>query len=708
MVLHNGPPSTPQKCATGQAATALAADIAHRCDGAHRDKDGWRARCPVHGGESATSLAITPVSDMVLLHCFGGCTVDEVLQALNLQMADLFCQARMNGNGSIVATYDYYDAKGLLLFQVVRRAPKKFFQRRPHPENPGEWISKLDGITPILYGLPQLLAAVAAGQTIFIPEGEKHCDALHRLGLAATTNPMGAGKWHARYNACLKGATVVILPDNDAPGQKHAHAVATKLTGVAASVHVLRLPGLPPKGDIIDWLEAGHTKEELLALVATAGHFEPQHHTNGTNHTAQDAPQEAEDWEADVSRTNGGEAKETYGNFLLGLRHLAPWATQCWYDVVRELPMCGAEAFSDAMVGHAAETLERRMGIPVRSLKLVQAALVQHCRQTLRDPLQEWLDALPPWDGVERLTHWLKNHAGAPDGDYTTDISRLLPVSMVARARNPGCQYRNVIIFEGPEDIGKSKLVKALAGSWYRELSQGMDGKEAHMILHGVWLAEFAELASLGKTADARLKSFITMETDDYIPKFANGPVSRRRRTIFVGTKNPEGDGGYLGGQTGNTRFLPLPVTIINAGAVVAIREQLLAEALVYYENHPDDWWQLSSTGGKTAVDEREARRQSSVYEDALSTWLPTQKLPAIPWETIAKRFLGLDIKDWADRARQMEIAKAMRALGWRSRLQRLDADTQRKCGLVVSDPPTNKPVRVWVSDASCNNPDAP
>jgi hypothetical protein len=389
--------------------------------------------------------------------------------------------------------------------------------------------------------------------------------------------------------------------------------------------------------------------------------------TGGSQNQVWGSPQA---WQDSLMCTKGGEVKETFANFVLALQHLSPWASDCWYDEVRELPMCGTEPLSDAMVGRVALALERLVQIPIRTLRLVQAALVQHCRATPRDVLQEWLHALPPWDRVPRLTEWLSDHAGAPKTAYGMDVSRLLPVSMVARALNPGCQYRNVIILEGPEDLGKSKLVKALAGPpWYRELSHGLEGKEAHMILQGVWLAELAELSSLSKTEDARLKSFITMETDDYIPKFANAPVSRRRRTVFVGTVNPEGDGAYLRGQTGNTRFLPIPVSDIHVDDVLTIRGQLFAEALVYYHAHPTDWWQLSSDGQKEAKNERDARRQRSVYEDSLCVWL--QGKTETTWEEIAQHYLLLDAKErWKDKGLQMELAKALHALGWQRKQQ--------------------------------------
>ena len=124
----------------------------------------------------------------------------------------------------IIATYDYTDAVGNLVHQTVRYEPRDFRQRRP--DGNGGWVSNLDGIRPVLYHLPEVKAAVAAGKTIHIVEGEKDADNLRELGLVATTNAMGAGKWDATYNEFLRGAAdVVVIGDNDDPGRKHVQDV---------------------------------------------------------------------------------------------------------------------------------------------------------------------------------------------------------------------------------------------------------------------------------------------------------------------------------------------------------------------------------------------------------------------------------------------------------------------------------------------------
>jgi hypothetical protein len=257
-------------------------NVLSRLKGVRRCGNGWKAHCPAHD-DRKPSLRISEGKDgRVLLKCYAGCPTEAVLDAIGLEMKDLFPQERPASKRAhkqkIVATYDYRDASGKLLFQVCRTEPKDFFQRRP--DGKGGWINGLGNTKPVLYQLPQVLEAVKKGEIVFVCEGEKDCDNLTKLGLTATTNPMGAGKWRDYHSDWLKGARVVILPDNDEPGRKHAQQVAQSLFGKATSVKVLELPGLPPKGDVSDWLASGGTKEELLRLAQEAPEWEPPKQAN--------------------------------------------------------------------------------------------------------------------------------------------------------------------------------------------------------------------------------------------------------------------------------------------------------------------------------------------------------------------------------------------------------------------------------------------
>jgi hypothetical protein len=121
----------------------------------------------------------------------------------------------------------------------------------------------------VLYRLPELLTA-QTDQPVLIVEGEKDADRLATLGFITTTNVGGANKWRDEYSEDLRGRHVVIIPDNDDAGRAHTEKVTRSLDGISASVKVVELPGLPPKGDVSDWLDAGNKPETLRALIAAA------------------------------------------------------------------------------------------------------------------------------------------------------------------------------------------------------------------------------------------------------------------------------------------------------------------------------------------------------------------------------------------------------------------------------------------------------
>jgi hypothetical protein len=174
--------------------------------------------------------------------------------------------------GQPLDTYDYRNEAGELLYQVCRLEPKGFRQRRPDLSSPGGWSWSLAGVRRVPYRLSELLAA-DPGATVFICEGEKDCDRLVRMGLVASTNSGGAGKWRNEFAEHFRGRDIVILPDNDEPGRKHAQQVANSLAAVARSIKVVELPGLPEKGDVSDWLDAGGTAAKLTELVASAAEW---------------------------------------------------------------------------------------------------------------------------------------------------------------------------------------------------------------------------------------------------------------------------------------------------------------------------------------------------------------------------------------------------------------------------------------------------
>lgn len=236
----------------------------------------WMSLCPTHD-DRQRSLSIRVATDgKVLLKCHApGCTVAGIVLAIGLTLSDLFAEplkregqtttADPRNRPRLVKSYDYTDANGNLVFQTCRFEPKTFRQRRP--DGNGNWLYNLEGVEPVLYRLPAVIEAAAMGRLICVTEGEKDADALTEAGFVATTSPMGAGKWRESYSKALANSAVAIFPDNDEPGNKHAQQVAKELHARGCTVRVVRLPNLPPKGDISDWFDLGGDMADLQPLI---------------------------------------------------------------------------------------------------------------------------------------------------------------------------------------------------------------------------------------------------------------------------------------------------------------------------------------------------------------------------------------------------------------------------------------------------------
>jgi DNA primase len=105
---------------------------------------------------------------------------------------------------------------------------------------------------------------------VFVCEGEKDADRLAGLGLVATTRAEGAGKWTDANSRWLEGRRVAILGDNDAAGAKDVDRKVRSIGQAASAVAVVDLAELPEGGDVSDWLDAGKTKDDLVALAEMA------------------------------------------------------------------------------------------------------------------------------------------------------------------------------------------------------------------------------------------------------------------------------------------------------------------------------------------------------------------------------------------------------------------------------------------------------
>jgi hypothetical protein len=285
----------------------IARDVLAKIPGSHKKSgNGYSFKCPAHEDRQA-SAAIYIKQDSVAFKCFAGCSTDEFCAAIGITKADLQAR-RLSSAVGVQIVYPYTDAKGNLLCEHLRMKPgarSRFYWRRYDQhgrkvwtlnagwfEPQGEHLKRidtsrhdptkppqagavwLDAAPRVLYRLPKLKAAIQGTLTIW-NEGEKDVETAEAWGFLSTTAG-GAKDWRDEYADDLAGLDLVIIADNDAPGRVHAETVARACHGKAARVRVIDcLPGVKAKGDLSDWKAMGHTRDELLALIAATPDYVP-------------------------------------------------------------------------------------------------------------------------------------------------------------------------------------------------------------------------------------------------------------------------------------------------------------------------------------------------------------------------------------------------------------------------------------------------
>ena len=173
-------------------------------------------------------------------------------------------------------------------------------------------------------------------------------------------------------------------------------------------------------------------------------------------------------------------------------------------------------------------------------------------------PIREFLDALPVWDGIERVDTLIIDYLGATDNAYVRAVTRKTLCAAVTRILAPGCKFDSMLVLNGPQGIGKSTLIAKLGGDWFSDSLHLNDTKDktAAEKLQGYWIFEIGELAGLKKADIETLRSFLSRQNDIFRASFGRRATPHLRQCIFFGSTNAEK--GYLRDTTGNRRFWPV------------------------------------------------------------------------------------------------------------------------------------------------------
>jgi len=319
--------------------------------------------------------------------------------------------------------------------------------------------------------------------------------------------------------------------------------------------------------------------------------------TSGRNRTHHDCI--ISDSGIEVSYSNRGGSwtpLDTVDNIIImvGLLDLDLWMCKrtgyTWFN---------GERFCDHHYTQIQSQLRRRF-YPSRRLgkMAVIDAIESYCYQNQRDTLVEYLDSLE-WDGTPRLQNLFTKYLNANDTQMNKIYAEKWGVSAVARAYDWGCKVDTMLILKDVQGAGKSEFFKIIAGtcpsgqSFFSDAKIDVSSVDGLTKLRLAWIHEWAELSGMGRAEVNDVKRFITIQTDQYRPKYGRKEIVAPRHSVIVGTVN---DDEILQDSTGSRRFWIVEgggtdgERSYDADELRAERDALWAEAVHLYKSGLQ-WW---------------------------------------------------------------------------------------------------------------------
>jgi predicted P-loop ATPase len=340
-------------------------------------------------------------------------------------------------------------------------------------------------------------------------------------------------------------------------------------------------------------------------------------------------------------------------NLVLILENDPAWKGQFRFDEFRMKIIQGEQELIDHHLVALKAWLERHWIDSEVKTTVVREAVELVAHRHSFHPVREWLKGLV-WDGVTRIPTFFQDFCGTPLTPYSTAVANSMFVSAIARVMQPGCKVDTMVVFEGAQGIGKSKLVQAMFGTrWHCDITQEPGSLDFYQNLRGKWIGEFSELSAMGKADQNRVKQALTQTQDTYRASYAHYSRTYPRQFIFTGNTNKAD---YLFDETGARRYLPIECHEINAEAVEPLRDQLWAEAVQRYQAG-NIWWNIPD-----ADREQEKRYQVDSWEDYVKPWLKGRA--QVTMSEILEEALSLKI-DRHDRSSQTRVGAILRRLGW-------------------------------------------
>jgi putative DNA primase/helicase len=605
-------------------------------------------------------------------------------------------------HGVAAAVYRYGRA-----FWIARYDTPKGKVFSQHTWRNGKWWAKgYTGLKP-LYRAELLPKHPEA--PVLIVEGEKCVEAAGILKKYIAMTWAGGAQTVSQSDwTSLAARDVIIWPDADDPGRAAAAKIAAILEPIAKRVRVIAPNGQALGWDIADAVAEGmdrhaiakwageHITDKISApasaaapVPAAAADLSPETSPTVARNevsvaaTEESATQEflpVQERERDEDYPDGQPGRSylvewqslplsvdskqiphaTLSNASLILQYHDEFKGKIWFDsfrgkvfhTLRGVP----KQWTDADDRRVTAWMQQRMQLPKFSLMTVHEGIMHAAECNQKNSLTEWLDSLK-WDGVERLDTWLFDCLGTVRNAYNDAVARNWPISMVARAYDPGCQVDTMPVLEGKMGRGKSSFLRILAEPWFAAIQIAFGEKDFFQAIQGLWLIEVPDMSGFSRREHTQIIATISNQNDVYRQSHGRNTEDHQRVTIFAATsENDE----YLQESRGRRRYWPLVCGDINLEALRNQREQIFAEAIVQYRAGAT-WYEMPEETDA----EQAARASRDIWTDRVINYAEMYGDNKLTSAVILENAIKMETDRMDDGAKR-RIYRIMMEAGWK------------------------------------------
>ncbi|WP_332972138.1 MULTISPECIES: VapE domain-containing protein [unclassified Microcoleus] len=549
--------------------------------------------------------------------------------------------------------YWYYPARDGSPLVRVRRIDngkdnsKRDIKQQRWDKDKQNWIMKLDGIIRAdipIYRYADIQKAIVEGKIIYIVEGEPCADLLWSMGLAATCNIGGGGKWQASDTEDLKGAAIIVIcPDRDKKGIEHAERIAKDFPGALWLYPYPKSPAWDnlPKSqglDIADWITSRNlTEKDLMenlsqrraAIQSLQKSFEQE--AVGDNHPA-----------------------KSRNKRLMNLLEAQYGERLTLNEMSQQVELDGEDCKLDVMYIKVADELDTDISKDAAADFTLALAT-----KNAYSPVRRYLESLADCEPIN-LDELAQKYLGTSDPLHAILFKKTL-IAAVARTFKPGCKHDTLCIFQGDQGFLKSTFWQVLTGEpWFTDNLSDANEKDEKLKLRRYWVLEYAEFETAYKRKEVeQLKAFLSSRIDSLRKPYGRAIEDFSRTSIFVGTTNREE---FLQDPTGERRYWVIPVKQkIPVTLLETERDRIWGEAVRCYQAG-ESWW-LSAEEDAQLAEANQGWQSSDPWEAEITHY--TENRNECTVTDLLDKAIGLELHQIGKRE-QMRVSDILRRSGWK------------------------------------------